>query len=357
MTERWDWLRSVAPGSKRLAQVTRERDEAQRKLARVRARSTRAQQRLAALDGQLQSTRARLVEVDADLALTHHTLDHYMRVAAEQDQRVADGLAVGFDYPYHPRPRTFDRSGRTFFSDLVAAGNADYADLLGDLARHVAPLTDLTMGESDPLLPYWTNPWLPVLDGILLYAMIAQHRPSTYLEVGSGFSTKFARRAVRDHGLDTVIVSIDPQPRAEIDELCDEVIRMPYEDVDLDLFDRLGPDDVLFVDNSHRAFTNSDVTVFFTETLPYLRPGVLYGLHDIFIPADYPAEWNDRFYTEQYLLMSYLLGGAGGDRIRLPVHHVAGQPDLVGILAPEWPLPEAFGARPLVGGSFWMQRT
>lgn len=126
--------------------------------------------------------------------------------------------------------------------------------------------------------------------------------------------------------------------------------------MDLDLFDRLGPDDVPFVDHSHRAFTNSDVTVFFTETLPYLDPGVVYGLHDIVIPADYPPEWNDRFYAEQYRLMTCLLGGAMGDRIRLPGHHVAGQPDLAGILAPEWPLPEPFGVRPLLGRAFWTQR-
>ena len=37
------------------------------------------------------------------------------------------------------------------------------------------------------------------------------------LEIGSGNSTKFARRAIRDHRLCTRITSIDPHPRAEID--------------------------------------------------------------------------------------------------------------------------------------------
>jgi hypothetical protein len=35
----------------------------------------------------------------------------------------------------------------------------------------------------------------------------------------------------------------------------------------------------------------------------------VWGLHDIFLPYDYPQEWVNRFYNEQYLLTSYLLGG------------------------------------------------
>ena len=63
--------------------------------------------------------------------------------------------------------------------------------------------------------------------------MLAGTDPATFLEVGSGNSTKFARRAIEDHGLRTRIVSIDPEPWAEIDGLCDEVLRAPAEEVDL----------------------------------------------------------------------------------------------------------------------------
>ena len=45
------------------------------------------------------------------------------------------------------------------------------------------------------------------------HAMTALNRPRRVIEVGSGNSTKFIRRAIRDHGLPTAIVSIDPQPR------------------------------------------------------------------------------------------------------------------------------------------------
>ena len=183
----------------------------------------------------------------------------------------------------------------------------------------------LRIAEAPPLSahdPYWENPWLTGMDAIALYGMIALHRPARYLEVGSGNSTKFARRAVIDKRLPTQITSIDPTPRAAIDVLCDEVIRRRLEDVDLALFDRLDAGDILFIDNSHRVFQGSDATVFFLEVLPRLKPGVLVHVHDIFLPFDYPAIWKGRYYSEQYLLAAYLLGGSRNIELVLPVPYV-----------------------------------
>ncbi len=131
-----------------------------------------------------------------------------------------------------------------------------------------------------------------------------EFRPKRFVEVGSGDSTRSAsrRRSIRDHSLPTLITSIDPTPRAEIDKLCDFVIRKPLEEVELDVFDELGPGDFLFIDGSHRSFSNSDVTVAFLDVLPRLRAGVVVHFHDIFWPYDYPPEWADRYYSEQYLL-------------------------------------------------------
>ncbi len=128
----------------------------------------------------------------------------------------------------------------------------------------------------------------------------------------------FAARSA-DHGLRTEIVSIDPAPRAGVDDLCDEVIRTAFENVPEETYSELlQAGDMVFMDNSHRCFQNSDVTVFFTEVLPVLPSGVIYGLHDIFLPDDYPVEWESRFYNEQYMLVTYLLGGASHDEIVCP---------------------------------------
>ena len=46
-----------------------------------------------------------------------------------------------------------------------------------------------------------------------------------------------------DQELDTRIISIDPAPRAEVDAQCDEVLRMPLEDVPMDFFDTVTAED------------------------------------------------------------------------------------------------------------------
>jgi hypothetical protein len=121
--------------------------------------------------------------------------------------------------------------------------------------------------------------------------------------------------------LNTKIVSIDPSPRVEIDRLCDRVIRRRFEDCALSELPKLEPGDVLFVDNSHRAFQNSDVTVFFLELLPSLPAGVTVGLHDIYLPSDYPPEWSRRYYSEQYLLAAWLLANPESPEILWPVYY------------------------------------
>lgn len=113
--------------------------------------------------------------------------------------------------------------------------------------------------------PFWLNTWLPPLDAMALMGMLAERRPKHYLEIGSGMSTKFARHAIDALGLATHVVSVDPEPRSEIDALVHQVIRKPLERVSASLFDALTPGDILFFDGSHRSFPGSDVTVFFLE--------------------------------------------------------------------------------------------
>lgn len=133
-------------------------------------------------------------------------------------------------------------------------------------------------------------------------------RPNNlYLEIGSGNSTKIARHAINCLGIPAKIISIDPQPRASIDTLCDRHIRKGLEYCDLSIFTELQSGDILFFDGSHRAFTNSDVTVFFLEIIPRLGPGIVVHIYDVFLPVDYPPEWRKRLYSEQYILAAMLL--------------------------------------------------
>jgi hypothetical protein len=97
---------------------------------------------------------------------------------------------------------------------------------------------------------------------------------------------------------------------------------MPLEDCDLTVFSKMESGDILFFDGSHRVFTNSDVTVLFFDILPRLKPGILVHLHDIFLPSDYPAVWNGRLYSEQYLLGAMLLCGNAPFKTILPNYFV-----------------------------------
>jgi hypothetical protein len=152
---------------------------------------------------------------------------------------------------------------------------------------------------------YFTSP-----DAEVLCAVIALYRPSTFLEVGSGNSTKLARNAITSIGCNTRIVSIDPEPRAAIDDIVDVCIRKPVEDLEPAwLAGQLREGDVLFIDSSHALRACSDVAFLYLRLLPLLRAGVVVHIHDIFFPYDYPREWivEARWpWNEQYLVQTLL---------------------------------------------------
>ncbi|MFE7311616.1 class I SAM-dependent methyltransferase [Streptomyces sp. NPDC057555] len=247
----------------------------------------------------------------------------------------ATGLArpVFLDHVVTPEPRAQLAPVRRLLEqnrDRYAqrlSGFLDHADLLARIPRH---------GVEKAATAYWSNTWLPPLDALSLYGMLAEHKPARYLEVGSGNSTKFARRAVSDLGLHTRITSIDPEPRAAIDTLCDEVLRVPLQDADHAVFTELEAGDILFLDGSHRLHMGSDVMVFFLELLPRLKPGVLIQVHDIMLPADYPASWRWRFYSEQYLLAALLTAAPQRFDVQLPNAFVHADPALRETLRPLW---------------------
>lgn len=218
---------------------------------------------------------------------------------------------------------------------------------------------------AEPITPHWNNTWFTALDAAALVTMLAWKRPARYLEIGSGTSTCFARHAVDALKLPTTLTSIDPMPRRHIDTICDWVVRRPLESCDLKIFDELKAGDIVFFDGSHRAFTNSDVTVFFFEVMPRLAPGVIVHIHDIFIPDDYPTAWNHRLYNEQYLLAAMLMCGSPPFRVVLPVMYLCQDPAMSArvkrVFAARGPGPEIPFLYPndsgTPGASFWFEMT
>jgi hypothetical protein len=225
--------------------------------------------------------------------------------------------AIYLDYPVRPATRYgWGRPSHAGMVDLLAARRESYRAILAQLESSGAGLARIPRTATMDRDPCWDNVYMSGLDAATLYCFPHFSGSGRYLEVGSGNSTRFVRRAVENFGLPTTITSIDPSPRSEVDELCDEVIRTGLEDAPLEIFDALEPNDILMLDGSHRCFQNSDVTVAFLDVLPRLRPGVLVFIHDIFLPDDYPDIWRSRYYSEQYLL-AVLLGADAGRRYEI----------------------------------------
>jgi predicted O-methyltransferase YrrM len=246
-------------------------------------------------------------------------------------------------------------------------GRPRHARLDAILARHDAifrqELEAITEFSDDLLLisveadgehePYWANSWLPGLDIACLYSYVRRWKPARYVEVGSGNSTAVVARARRDAGLATEIISIDPNPRREIDALCDRVVRQPLELVDPDLFDELEAGDILFVDGSHRVFMNSDTVAVYLDLLPDLPDGVLVGIHDILWPDDYFPGWSEFWWNEQYVLGALLIGEPAWLQPRLATYYACKHPELGHVLDPLWQRPELALVNRW-GTSFWL---
>ncbi len=262
------------------------------------------------------------------------------------------GFNISLDYPVRAAPRYgYGKPVHPLLRQIIDARRHACRSLLEACLSFKAEIWRM---ESGQLAPVWANPFLTPLDGLVLYTLIRLHRPRLYLEIGSGHSTRFARRAILDGNLTTTVDSIDAHSRIEIREIADRVIEQPMEEVSLDLFDSLRSGDILFVDGSHRVFTNSDATVVFLDILPRLKPGVLVQFHDIFLPADYPPEWNARYYSEQYLLACHLLAQPHSVDILFASAFVSDDPELRSTLGEIWSHPSMKGLEKH-GCSFWLR--
>jgi len=244
----------------------------------------------------------------------------------------------------------------TGLDQIIAKDKIRYESYIQKALSYTAQLSTIQdqQKERDTTKPTWNNGFLPGLDIIMIYTLIADLKPKRYIEVGSGNSTKVVYKAKKDQNLQTEIISIDPMPRAEIDALADKVHRLPFENIDFDIVDMLGDGDVLFIDNSHRILPNSDAMVFFLEILPRLKKGVVVHIHDIYLPYDYPQFMCDRFYTEQYGLAMYVMANPQRYKTIFPCYFVSEDEALSKQLEPIWSHKNLQNVE-RHGGSYWLQ--
>jgi hypothetical protein len=146
------------------------------------------------------------------------------------------------------------------------------------------------------------------------YNLIRFKKPKNIIEIGSGHSTKMAQLAIKQNEKEDAAykckhICIEPYEMPWLEKLGITIIRKKVEEMDIEFFKQLGPDDVLFIDSSHMIRPQGDVLFEFLEVLPVLNKGVIVHVHDIFTPKDYPKEWvldEVIFWNEQYLLEAFL---------------------------------------------------
>jgi len=217
----------------------------------------------------------------------------------------------GFFIPYRYADRVPSRADRGPYEALEPTF-AEAAPTFAALLKSMAPYADAfrAIGGAPPPEPRWDQDWFPRLDAAALYVLMREARPRRIVEIGSGHSTRFMGRAARDGGLSTEIVSIDPEPRADIQGTGATIIRNTVQGAGLTPFDGLSEGDILFIDSSHILMPGTDVDLLFNHVLPKLKRGVMVHIHDVFLPDDYPPEWDWRGYSEQLGVATLIQGGA-----------------------------------------------
>lgn len=263
---------------------------------------------------------------------------------------------IFIDYPVNNIPRYNKGNPHHKLYDIINAKRDFYKNLLNEVLefKDVFHGIEDSENEKNPTKPGWNNGFLPGLDMVAIYTMLAHFKPKKYLEVGSGNSTKMVHLAKTNLNLTTAIISIDPKPRAEIDDLADEVIREPFETIAPDMCRSLNEGDILFIDNSHRILPNSDSTAFYLDWLPELKKGVIVHVHDVYLPYDYPQDMCDRFYSEQYGLAINLLSNPNRYIPILPNFFISEDKELAGVIDEIWQEGNLKNVEKH-GGSFWIR--
>lgn len=180
----------------------------------------------------------------------------------------------------------------------------NYNDELKDIAK----LADSELNFSFSKGPFRSG------DAEYLYNIIRLLKPKRVFEIGSGHSTLIAQHALaknlaEDKSNSTEHVCIEPFEAPWLEKLPVKVIRSLVEDMDIEFFNQLTENDILFIDSSHIIRPQGDVLFEYLQLLPTLNKGVIIHIHDIFTPKDYLSEWlikGTMFWNEQYLLEAFL---------------------------------------------------
>ena len=248
---------------------------------------------------------------------------------AERDAAVADRDRLrrecGFVPPGHfysplPSLEEVERDAAKIFGPFsgsvpgIDMHESEQLELLAHFARYY-PDIPFPEEKTDGMRFYYENPAYSYSDAIFLHCMIRHLRPRRMVEIGSGFSTcATLDTSQRFLGGALQVTCIEPYPDvlmsliSKDDKRQIKVIPKRLQDTELEVFQQLEANDILFIDSTHVSKTGSDVNRIFFAVLPALAAGVHVHFHDVFFPFEYPREWLHlgRAWNEIYTLRTFL---------------------------------------------------
>ena len=228
---------------------------------------------------------------------------------------------VPFGHYYSPIP---SKSGiEAFdFSRLASVTEVEGVDLntqeqLGLLDKFEPFYQELPFSEQkkENLRYYYSNGFFSYSDAIGLYCMLRHLKPNRVIEAGSGFSSSVTldtNELFFNNKINCTF--IEPYPERlkrllkESDKSSAAILEKKLQDIPLNMFKELKPNDILFIDSTHVSKFNSDVNYILHTILPALEKGVYIHFHDIFYPFEYPREWllGGYAWNEDYILRAFL---------------------------------------------------
>ena len=151
------------------------------------------------------------------------------------------------------------------------------------------------------------NSFIMSIDAEVYYSMIRHLKPNLVIEVGGGYSSLFADRALLASPNGSLDI-IEPFPSDLLKKTLGTFItEKPVQEVELERFSELKENDILFVDSSHLVSQGSDVEFILNKVLPILSEGVHVHFHDIYLPHEYSefygkaVEWNEQEFVKKHV--------------------------------------------------------
>lgn len=222
------------------------------------------------------------------------------------------GVFPVVDHYYEPL-FDFRKAGKRKISSKLNFNDAQQFRLLGELNVD-AELQGTPADKTDQTEFNFNNGSFEDKDARLYYSIIRKNKPKRIIEIGSGFSTLMAVKAVaknKAEGNPCEVTCIEPYEMPYLEKLDVKLIRKKVEDIDASAFAALEANDILFIDSSHIIRPGGDVTHLLLSIVPTVKSGVWIHVHDVFLPEEYPDHWlrdEFRMWNEQYLLEALLTG-------------------------------------------------